>query len=79
MKPSLPEIKRALLSIDDSVLSIDDLKAIARHLPTSEEVWFLAQVEPVRNDKLTLFQIKRIEEFGDAKQLAKADQYLKEV
>ena len=35
MKPSLPEIKRALLSIDDSVLNIDDLKAIARHLPTS--------------------------------------------
>lgn len=38
MKPSLAEIKRALLTIDDSVLSIDDLKAIARHVPTLDEV-----------------------------------------
>ncbi|KAL5507835.1 hypothetical protein ACEPAH_5453 [Sanghuangporus vaninii] len=60
MKPSLSEIKSALLAIDDSVLSVEDLKAIARHLPTSEE-------------------IKRIDEFGDVKQLAKADQYLKEI
>lgn len=60
MKLSLPEIKRALLTVDDLLLSVDDLKAIARQIPTADEA-------------------KRIEEFGDTTQLAKADQYLKEV
>ena len=32
------EIKRSLLSLDDSKLSVDELKVIARHLPTPDEV-----------------------------------------
>lgn len=33
-----PQIRRALLEIDDVRLSVDDLKALSRQLPTSEEV-----------------------------------------
>ena len=35
---SLPDIRQALLTIDDTLLSVDDLKAIAKHVPSSEEV-----------------------------------------
>ncbi len=38
IKLGFPEIRKALLDIDDSRLSVDDLKAISRQLPTSEEV-----------------------------------------
>jgi hypothetical protein len=38
IKLGLPEIRKALLDIDDEKLSVDDLKAIGRQLPTSEEV-----------------------------------------
>jgi diaphanous 1 len=38
IKLGYPEIRRALLDIDDQGLSIDDLMAISRQLPTSEEV-----------------------------------------
>ncbi|CCM00171.1 uncharacterized protein FIBRA_02199 [Fibroporia radiculosa] len=38
IKLSLPEIRTALLVIDDSKLSVDDLRAIGRQLPTAEEV-----------------------------------------
>lgn len=38
IKMDYPEIRRALLEIDDETLSIDDLKAISKQLPTSEEV-----------------------------------------
>lgn len=31
-------IRQALLDLDDSALSIDDLKAISKQLPTTEEV-----------------------------------------
>ena len=31
-------IRKALLDLDDSVLSIDELKAISKQLPTTEEV-----------------------------------------
>lgn len=34
----LPDIRRALLEIDDNKLSIDDLKAIGKQLPTPEEI-----------------------------------------
>lgn len=34
----LPDIRRALLEVDDNKLSIDDLKAIGKQLPTSEEI-----------------------------------------
>jgi len=38
IKLSYPEIRKALLDIDDQRLSIDDLIAISKQLPTSEEV-----------------------------------------
>jgi hypothetical protein len=38
IKLPLVDIKRALLEVDDSSLSVDDLRSIARHLPTAEEV-----------------------------------------
>ena len=31
-------IRQALLDLDDSILSIDDLKAISKQLPTTDEV-----------------------------------------
>lgn len=40
IKTSLPEIKHALLTVDDEALSIDNLKAIARAVPSPEEVLF---------------------------------------
>lgn len=33
-----PEIRKALVEVDDTKLTVDDLKAISRSLPTSEEV-----------------------------------------
>ena len=36
-----PEIRRALMEIDDERLTIDELKAISKQLPTVEEVHFL--------------------------------------
>lgn len=38
IKMGLPDIRRALLELDDKKLSIDDLRAISKQLPTSEEV-----------------------------------------
>ncbi len=38
IKLSHSEIRRAILEIDDDMLSIDNLKAIGRQLPTSDEV-----------------------------------------
>ncbi|KAI0034599.1 hypothetical protein K488DRAFT_83894, partial [Vararia minispora EC-137] len=38
IKLSAPDIRRALLSLDDERLTTDDLKAIGRQLPTTEEV-----------------------------------------
>jgi hypothetical protein len=38
IKLGYPEIRRALLDIDDQKLSVDDLLAISKQLPTSEEV-----------------------------------------
>lgn len=40
---SLPDIRQALLTIDDTLLSVDDLKAIAKHVPSSEEVKTMPQ------------------------------------
>lgn len=37
-KIGYPAIRQALLDLDDSVLPIDDLKAISKQLPTTEEV-----------------------------------------
>ena len=38
IKLGLPDIRKAILDIDDEKLLVDDLKAIVRQLPTSEEV-----------------------------------------
>lgn len=38
IKLGLPDIRKALLDIDDEKLPVDDLKAIGRQLPTPEEV-----------------------------------------
>ena len=38
VKLDLGEIRRALLDVDDSKLTPDDLRAISRQLPTPEEV-----------------------------------------
>jgi diaphanous 1 len=38
IKLDLSDLRNALLDIDDNKLPVDDLKAIARQLPTPEEV-----------------------------------------
>jgi len=38
IKLSFPAICQAILELDDEALSIDDLKAIGKQLPTKEEV-----------------------------------------
>ena len=38
IKLNLEEIRRALLDVDDSKLTPDELRAISRQLPTPEEV-----------------------------------------
>ncbi|KAJ6583786.1 hypothetical protein B0H10DRAFT_2168123 [Mycena sp. CBHHK59/15] len=38
IKMGFPDIKKALLDLDDEKLSVDDLKAISKQLPTLEEV-----------------------------------------
>jgi diaphanous 1 len=38
MKLDLPAIRQAILEIDDTKLSSDELKSIGKQLPTSEEV-----------------------------------------
>jgi len=38
IKLDLEEIRRALLDVDDSKLTPDDLRAISRQLPTPDEV-----------------------------------------
>lgn len=39
VKLQFPEIRQALVEIDDQKLSVDDLIAVGKSLPTSEEVW----------------------------------------
>lgn len=38
IKLDLPGIKRALLEVDDDKLSVEELRAISKHLPTADEV-----------------------------------------
>ncbi|THH10298.1 hypothetical protein EW146_g8409 [Bondarzewia mesenterica] len=47
IKMGLPEIRDALLSVDDDKLSVDDLRAIGKQLPTSEEVTRLKDFDDV--------------------------------
>lgn len=37
-KLSYADIRKAILSVNDAILSVDDLKAISKHLPMPEEV-----------------------------------------
>lgn len=39
IKLKLPQIREALLKLDDEKLSTDDLRAISKQLPTSDEVY----------------------------------------
>jgi diaphanous 1 len=80
IKMGLPEIRKAILDIDDSKLLFDDLKAISRHLPTIEEVRPSASL--LYRTTLIYFlhrQIGRIKDFEDVSKLAKADQYFNQV
>jgi diaphanous 1 len=38
IKLDLVDIGKALLEVDDAKLSVDDLRSISKHLPTTEEV-----------------------------------------
>ena len=38
IKSDLPQIRRALLELDDVTLTVDNLKAISKQLPTPDEV-----------------------------------------
>lgn len=46
IKMGFPDIRKALLDLDDEKLSFDDLKAISRQLPTSDEVCILGYTDP---------------------------------
>jgi diaphanous 1 len=41
------DIRKALLEVDDKTLSVDDLKAMERQLPTTEEITRLKDFEDV--------------------------------
>lgn len=41
------DIRNALLEVDDKTLSVDDLKAMERQLPTTEEITRLKHFEDV--------------------------------
>lgn len=49
IKIGMSDIRRALLELDDQKLSIDDLRAIGRQLPTSEEVRVLPRQDMRRS------------------------------
>ena len=38
IKLDLPALRKAILELDDEKLSVDELKAISRQLPTTDEV-----------------------------------------
>ena len=78
IKRELSDIRHALLALDDSKLSIDDLRAISRQLPTAEEV----RQSPCRYSSpfnISSNQIARLRDFDDVSKLAKADQYFFQV
>jgi hypothetical protein len=75
IKKDNSQIRMSLLEINDEQLSIDDLKAIGKHLPTPEEVGPFHLHSTIYNKS----QVERIRLFGDVSKLAKADQYFHEV
>ena len=56
---------------------MDDLKAIGKQLPTTEEVSH--RHYQFLHLKVIVFQVGRIRDFEDVSKLAKADQYFSEV
>ncbi|KAG6832180.1 hypothetical protein H0H92_004911 [Tricholoma furcatifolium] len=48
IKLSYPEIRRALLDLNDDKLSVDDLKSISRQLPTPEEILRIKDFDDVK-------------------------------
>ncbi|KAH0840265.1 hypothetical protein J3R83DRAFT_1272 [Lanmaoa asiatica] len=72
-------IRQALLDLDDSTLLIDDLKAISKQLPTTEEVRKSLLTSYSSFDQRSLPQMSRIKDFGDVTKLAKADQFIHEI
>lgn len=76
IRHSLDDIRRAILEINDDKLTVDDLKIIAKNLPTSEEVFFKCWFTC---NTISIFQIARIKDFEDIGKLAKADQYFNAV
>lgn len=48
IKLNLEEIRRALLFVDDNKLTLDELRAISRQLPTPEEVGGLYPIRDPR-------------------------------
>ena len=78
IKIGLPDIRKALLDLNDQMLSADDLRTIGRQLPTSEEVR-PRELPSVFSSSLTRSQIVRLQDFGDVSKLAKADQYFSQI
>jgi len=77
IKSDLPGIQRALLELDDVTLTVDNLKAISKQLPTSDEVSPSDRLYLIQ--RLHLSQITRLKDFEDITKLAKADQYFSQV
>lgn len=65
------------MEIDDERLTIDDIKAISKQLPTVEEV--KVPLSKFDNCVEWVFQVERIKSFDDVNKLAKADQYFYQV
>lgn len=76
---SLPDIRKAIIELDDDKLSIDDLRAMSRYLPTREEVSYHCCTDSIRYLIECGRQAARIKEHDDVGKLAKADQYLSQV
>lgn len=79
IKLDYPQIRRTILEIDDAKLSVDDLKAIAKQLPTPDEVSSTSAYTTVSWFGSRSSQIERIKSFDDVSKLAKADQYFYQV
>lgn len=75
VKIGLSDIRRALLELDDQKLSVDDLRAISRQLPTSEEVRTIEGSRP--NACLTVYSDHQTEGFWRPQQVGKGRSVLR--
>lgn len=77
-KISYSAVRQALLNLDDLTPSIDDLMAVSKQLPTTEEVCgpFLTSLQ---SSLMLVAQITRIKDFSDVTKLAKADQFMRSI